>query len=104
MIKVDFIKCDCEGAELLVFKGAKNVIYADKPIVFTEMLRKWSAKFGYHPNDIINFFGELGYSCFYSNLDKLAQIDEVNDSTIETNFIFLHRGKHKSVIRNFSKD
>ena len=35
-----------------------------KPIIFTEMLRKWAAKFGYHPNDIINYFSNFGYNCF----------------------------------------
>ena len=28
-LKVDFIKCDTEGSELLVFKGAKNLSYLD---------------------------------------------------------------------------
>jgi hypothetical protein len=57
--KVDFIKCDVEGAELFVYQGAKATLMQQKPIVFTEMLRKWAAKFDYHPNDIIALFDEL---------------------------------------------
>ncbi|MDR1021734.1 MAG: FkbM family methyltransferase [Prevotellaceae bacterium] len=60
--KVDFIKCDVEGAELFVFRGGINTLKTQQPIVFTEMLRKWSAKFSYHPNDIIEFFKPLGYT------------------------------------------
>ena len=49
-LHVDFIKCDVEGAELFVFQGAEKTLQQDKPIVFTEMLRKWAAKFGYQPS------------------------------------------------------
>ena len=52
--RVDFIKCDVEGAELFVYKGGMEIIENSKPLIFSEMLRKWSAKFGYHPNDIID--------------------------------------------------
>lgn len=53
-IRVDFIKCDVEGAELLVFKGAIDTIARDKPVIFSEILRKWSAKFNYNPNEIFD--------------------------------------------------
>jgi FkbM family methyltransferase len=65
--KVDFIKCDVEGAELLVFKGGADTIDKQKPVIFTEMLRKWSAKFNYHPNDIINLLQQLDYQAFILN-------------------------------------
>ena len=102
-IKVDFIKCDVEGAELLVFKGGVDVIKKDTPIVFTEMLRKWTSKFNYHPNDIIAFFKELGYSCFILRKDHLYKLDTVTESTMETNYFFLHEEKHAKQIRKFVK-
>lgn len=88
--KINFIKCDVEGAELLTFKGAYETIKKYKPIVFTEMLRKWSAKFNYHPNEIINLFSEIGYSCYYAENNQLVKIDEMTDDTTETNFFFLY--------------
>ena len=99
---VDFIKCDVEGAELFAFEGGKTVISDNKPIVFTEILRKWSAKFGYHPNDILKFFSELGYQCFYSKEDHLFEITEVTESTVETNFFFLHSDKHSDLIKKYN--
>ena len=45
----DFIKCDVEGAELLVFKGAEKILSEARPVVMTELLRKWSKCFNYHP-------------------------------------------------------
>lgn len=100
--KIDFIKCDVEGAELLVFKGGFQSIKKYGPIVFTEMLRKWAAKFNYHPNDIIKFFTEIGYCCYFVSENKLCLIEEVTEDTIETNFFFFNPNKHKSIIQSLS--
>lgn len=102
-LKIDFIKCDVEGAELFAFKGGIESIKRDKPIVFTEMLRKWSAKFDYHPNEIIQMFSDVGYECFYCSEDKLVKIDTMTDDTVETNFFFLHSDKHASHISNLKR-
>ena len=101
--KIDFIKCDVEGGELFVFEGGKKSISKLKPIVFTEMLRNWSSKFNYHPNRIIELFAKHGYSCFISSGDYLKQIDEIDENTIETNFLFLHRNKHNKQISKLVK-
>ena len=100
--KIDFIKCDVEGSELFVFQGGLESIRKHTPIIFTEMLRKWAAKFDYHPNDIINYFKNLGYNCFITKNKKLSLIEFVNDNTIETNFFFMHPEKHKDYINKFS--
>jgi FkbM family methyltransferase len=95
---VDFIKCDVEGAELLVFQGATETLRGNRPIVFSEMLRKWSAKFNYHPNDIIGLFRDLGYRCFTAKGGRLAEFLVMDDDTVETNFFFLHGEKHAETI------
>ena len=100
--QLDFIKCDVEGAEFLVYKGGKETFEKHKPIIFTEMLRKWAAKFGYHPNDIIDFFTQFGYHCFTSHDGKLKPIAKVTDETMETNFFFLHPVKHAAKIKSLS--
>lgn len=96
---IDFIKCDVEGAELFVFQGAQKSLEKYKPIVFAEILRKWSAKFGYHPNDIFKIFHDLNYSSFYAENGKLVKLDAVDDNTISTNFFFLHNEKQASKIK-----
>ncbi len=93
-LTVDTIKCDVEGAELFVFRGGKETLASQKPVVFTEMLRKWSAAFGYHPNEIIAFFGELGYRCFTARGERLTEFSRMDDTTTETNFFFLHPERH----------
>jgi FkbM family methyltransferase len=96
---IDFIKCDVEGAELFVIQGAQKSLEKYKPIVFAELLRKWSAKFGYHPNDIFKIFHDLNYTAFYTENTKLVKIDLIDDNTIPTNFFFLHNEKHATKIK-----
>lgn len=90
---VDFIKCDVEGAELFVFQGAKETLKKQRPIVFTEMLRKWAKKFNYHPNDIISFFKSIDYNCYVSENHHLKPFHEVDEDTKETNYFFIHRDR-----------
>jgi len=96
--RVDFIKCDVEGAELLVFQGAVETLRRDKPVIFTEMLRKWAAQFGYHPNEIIRLLGTLGYRCFVARTGGLWEFESMGEHTTETNFFFLHADKHAKFI------
>ena len=100
--RLDFIKCDVEGAEFMVYKGGAATIEKFKPIVFSEMLRKWSAKFNYHPNDIIDFFRQFGYNCYVVSGGKLKEFDLVTEDTIETNYFFLHPEKHAAKIAELS--
>ncbi|MDD5584632.1 MAG: FkbM family methyltransferase [Candidatus Omnitrophica bacterium] len=96
--RLDFIKCDVEGAEKLVFEGGIETIKKYTPIIFSEMLRKWSKKFNYHPNDTIRLFTTLGYDCHTIHVNNLQRIECVTDDTLETNFVFLHRNKHAGVL------
>lgn len=67
------------------------------------MLRKWCAKFGYHPNDIIYFYKNMGYSCFVFREDRLIPFEQVTETTIETNYFFLHTKKHSNLINDLCK-
>lgn len=99
--RIDFIKCDIEGAELFAFRGARGMLEKSRPMVFSEMLRKWSAKFGYHPNDIIDIFSGIGYRCFAFEESRLVSILRVDEDTRPTNFFFLCPVKHRDVIDSF---
>ena len=98
---VDFIKCDVEGAELLVFQGGIQTIARYKPIVFSEILRKWSSKFNYNPNQIFDYFKSQNYRAFITNGEKLKEFFVMDESTIETNFFFLHNEKHSKQIQRW---
>ena len=98
--RLDFIKCDVEGSELFVYQGGMESIKKFKPIVFSEMLRKWAAKFGYHPNDIIELYRNMNYGCYVITEDeRLKEVLEVTEDTLETNYFFIHKEKHEAIIR-----
>lgn len=97
-VACDFIKCDVEGAELLVFQGGLATISAQRPAIFAEMLRKWSASFGYHPNQIIELLAGAGYRCFTFSGAALAEFFAMDEATVETNFLFLHNDRHAEQI------
>lgn len=86
--RVDLIKIDVEGAERLVLRGGWSMITEHRPVIFAELLRKWSAGFGYHPQQVVSELGDLGYRCFAVS-SELRQIDEIDEETEETNFLFL---------------
>lgn len=96
--KIDFIKCDVEGAEIFVIRGGIEIIKREKPVIFLEMLRKWAAKFGYHPNDIILILTEIGYNCYYAEDGKLININGVTDETKATNFFFIPPEKEINIL------
>jgi len=100
--RIDLIKCDVEGGELFVIKGALETLKKMKPVLFLELLRKWSAKFGYHPNDAIRLLKEIGYDCYFIDNNNLIKIAEINEQTIATNFFFLDSEKHKNYINFLS--
>jgi FkbM family methyltransferase len=97
----DFIKCDVEGAEFLVFQGGASTLREHRPVVFAELLRKWAKPFGYHPNDMLRYFDEMGYRCFAVGATGAREIAEVTDETIETNYAFLHGQAHAGLIATF---
>jgi FkbM family methyltransferase len=101
--KFDFIKCDVEGAEKFVIQGGLGSIKQNQPVIFVELLRKWSAKFNYHPNSIIKMLKEIGYGCYVINKTKLKKIKEIRETTQQTNFCFLHKTKHAKLINRLTQ-
>jgi FkbM family methyltransferase len=93
--RLDLMKVDVEGAELFVVKGGLDTLNRHKPLVFMELLRKWSKPFGYHPNDVIGLFADMGYACYALADGKLATFAKMTDETTQTNFFFAHPAKHK---------
>jgi FkbM family methyltransferase len=65
--KVDVVKCDVEGAELLAMKGAKSILKGkNPPILFLEAWSGWTKDFGYRPADLFGFLErEAGYIVYH---------------------------------------
>jgi len=97
-VYVDMIKCDVEGAELPVLLGAKTTLENQRPVIFVELLRKWSLRFDYHPNDLILFLKTFNYSCFGVTANGLIPVTSVDEDTIETNYLFLDVLRHHDLV------
>jgi FkbM family methyltransferase len=61
LVRLDLIKCDTEGSELLVFQGARGLIERFKPIILTEIDANNLARNQQKPSDVINFFRQWNY-------------------------------------------
>ena len=101
--RIDLVKCDVEGAELLVVLGGQKTIERTKPVLFLEMLRKWSAKYNYHPDEIIALLGSLGYVCFSIDEAGPTRCKNVTEATRATNFLFLDTVRHGTLIRRIGE-
>jgi FkbM family methyltransferase len=94
--RLDLIKIDVEGAELLVLQGGRDTIAAHRPLLFMELLRKWSKPFGYHPNDVLALLAEIGYRCYTFGDNCLIPFQLMDDNTTQKNFFFAHPEVHQS--------
>jgi len=98
--RVDFIKMDVEGAELLVLKGGLKTLHSYKPAICTEMTEVWTSCFGYHPNDIVSLLTSIGYICYALKSEYLVPIKE---AVIAANNFFIHSsqsGVFKNIIKS----
>lgn len=73
---IKFIKCDVEGGELPVLKGAEKLLKSDSPpILLLEQYEKWTKDFGYQPSYLFDYLHEIaGYECYWISPDGLQYI------------------------------
>ncbi len=88
--RVDLVKVDVEGAELMVLKGARTLIGSpNAPAWLLEVNNRTSVAFGYRPPDLFRFLAGLGRFHFFRisegwgdlavmrNLEDCAHADNV---------------------------
>jgi len=59
--KVHFMKLDTEGAELLILRGAKNMLLRDHPVIVMEYNETNMKQCGINKTDVDAFLIEMGY-------------------------------------------
>jgi len=71
--RVDVMKVDIEGAELMLFRGARELLErADAPLILYEGFGFLTRGFGYHPVEILWLLESCGYSLFTLNSETGA--------------------------------
>ncbi len=61
---VDVIKIDVEGAEHLVFEGARKTLERDRPLILFELVDQALQKQGSSTNKLLSYLRDLGYKIF----------------------------------------
>jgi len=75
--RVDVMKVDIEGAELMLFRGARELLQRpDAPLILYEGFGSLTRGFGYHPVEIIWFLESCGYTLFLfkSETGEIAEL------------------------------
>jgi len=89
--KLDYIKCDIEGYETVVFPEMRNIIEKYQPIV---QLETW----GVQLMTMYNFFKDLGYAAFYLDAGKLKPLESKQQELWgESDILFVSASKQERV-------
>ena len=62
--KIDFIKMDIQGSELMALEGAKKLILKQKPIIFIEIEEQYLQNLGTSTKELIETLFSLNYALF----------------------------------------
>lgn len=94
--KIDFIKCDVEGAEKLIIEGGMETIKRDWPTFMLEIGNLWTASFGYNREILISLMmNDLNYRCFGVLGNQALELRVANDVNKHSedkmyNYFFVH--------------
>ena len=85
--KINLIKIDTEGAELLVLKGAEQLLQQCSPDIFFEMQENNYRVYDYTWKDVLSFLKSAGYSVYTEN----GEYFEVSnaETLMKTNYNFI---------------
>jgi FkbM family methyltransferase len=75
--RLDVIKIDVEGAELMVLRGAAATLKHFKPIVIFEATPEFFSKAGYTVETVFDFLNNLGYR--FHRLEQNGGLVEIQD-------------------------
>lgn len=81
--KIDFLKLDIEGAELLALKGGINTLEAFLPIIHMEVCTHFLQDFDAQPKDLIRLLENLGYDRFLSYEQNIQSPRDLRKLTSE---------------------
>ena len=89
--KVDFIRMDIEGAELMALKGAAHVLDRDRPNVLIEIHPQMlEARFGGTAAAVVDLFKARGYRMFALNGNRLEERQDAVDDAPWKDYFFIH--------------
>jgi FkbM family methyltransferase len=89
--KVDFIRMDIEGAELMALKGAAHILDRDHPHVLLEIHPQMlEARFGAGAEAVVDLFRRRGYRMFALNGNRLEERQDAAMEGAWKDYFFIH--------------
>jgi FkbM family methyltransferase len=89
--RVDFIRMDIEGAELMALQGASGILDRDRPHVLLEIHPAMLAqRFNGTAEQVVALFTRRGYRMFALNGDRLEERFEVVTDQPWKDYFFIH--------------
>ena len=89
--RVDFIRMDIEGAELMALEGARGILDRDRPHVLLEIHPAMlAARFGGTAEQVVELFRDRGYRMFALNGDRLEERTTVVEDLPWKDYFFIH--------------
>ena len=89
--RVDFIRMDIEGAELMALQGARGILDRDRPTVLLEIHPAMlAARFGGTAEAVLELFSRRGYRMFALNGDRLEERSTVVEGEPWKDYFFIH--------------
>lgn len=77
---VTLLKCDVEGAELGVFRGATRLLDRCRPVIFTELTEEFCRRYGHRAADVFDFFQTREYWSFvFAGSGRPVQIQGIGE-------------------------
>ena len=88
---VDLIKCDVEGSELGVMRGASRTLQRFKPVIFVEIIERYSRRYGHGSAAVFDYFREHNYSheLIIDGRRRPSTGSLSEDLAASTNFLFV---------------
>ncbi len=86
---VAVIKCDVEGAELHVLKGAAQLLERWRPVLYVEMNEDFCRSYGHAPADVFQFVARFGYQGYTLSDDGIRTPVDATNCAAKTDVLFL---------------
>lgn len=96
--KIDFIRCDTEGSEMLIIKGASETLRKHKPNLLIEIhSNALKEVFNSSAKEVSGFLFDLGYTMFREDNGVVKQVSEVDEAEKWKDYFFIHPGRKNSL-------
>lgn len=93
--KVDVMKIDAEGAEMLILQGGHQLLSAaSPPYLLVEVEDRWLQRMGSSGQQVLQYLSELGYRPYrVTNTGKFSPYDAAANQCHKDNLFFVPSGK-----------